>query len=608
METLRSWLSAPTIVNTNNGSPTTSPLTFNVFQAGGDPGITAVAVNFGDGTSDTNGTALPYADTHAYTITNGLTSQTFQVWATATNASGTGPQGTASVQILQSPTPVLYVNGQIVAGSTSPSSAPTVLISGHTGLTINASQSTGYIQSYTFANYTTSTTYLSGTATSYTGIGDAYAVHNQVLSVNVANTGAGADSTTWYFTISQPVPVLGLSVQNTMVNTVNGTLTTPSQTQTLSLNGGDTASSATLACGDGGTSTSTGSGCLPITVQHAYTITNGQTSQAFNVTGNASNDGGAAMQVAQQILVVQSPMPALTINGVAVTEGAAIRVSGGSPITLVGSGSTGYIENYLYQLGAGTLQSSSSLTDYTAATASSLFGQTMHFTVSNTGVGDNSSTLDFTLTPTAGTFQWTGLSGTDTHWTSGANWDVNNGLCPAHLDTVILTTAAAGANTTVTVDAPASVCAMSVADGAWTISGSSIAIGSGGLSYNSTSTSTISSNLSGAGTISVNAGTLILSGNVSNAVTVNSGATLQGSGSVNGPIGLLSGGTLSGPLCLTGNVNSVGGTIAPGGSTTMTITGSLALDHASALNFALGTPTAGNDNISISGAAFWTAR
>ncbi len=226
----------------------------------------------------------------------------------------------------------------------------------------------------------------------------------------------------------------------------------------------------------------------------------------------------------------------------------------------------------------------------------------MHLTVSNTGNGDNSSTLDFTLTPAANTFQWTGLSGTGINWSNGANWDVNNGLCPAGLDTVILTAAAAGANTTITVDAPAAVYAMTVTDSAWTISGNSIAVGAGGLTYNSTATSTISSNLSGTGTISVNSGQLNLDGSVSNAIAVNAGATLSGTGALAGGV-TLAGGTLTGPLHLTGNVNSVGGTITPGGSTVMTITGSLTTDPASTLNFALAAPTATNDNITVNGTA-----
>ena len=107
--------------------------------------------------------------------------------------------------------------------------------------------------------------------------------------------------------------------------------------------------------------------------------------------------------------------------------------------------------------------------------------------------------------------------------------------------------------------------------------------------------------LLGSGTLTANStsgGTLA----ITNALTISAGQTLKGTAAISAPTFTLNG-TLSGSLHLTGAVNSVGGTITPGGSTTLTITGSLSQDANSAMDFQLAAPTASNDNISITGTA-----
>ncbi len=150
--------------------------------------------------------------------------------------------------------------------------------------------------------------------------------------------------------------------------------------------------------------------------------------------------------------------------------------------------------------------------------------------------------------------------------------------------------------------------------GTLTINGNVTSAGgtlSGGVTYGSAVTA-----VSGASTISggtfnnsltVNSGaTLSVNATIApTAVTVNAGGVLQGNASITAPsFTICSGGTLTGALGLTGNVVSNGGAITPGGATTMTINGSLAMQSsASALNVELGSPTASNDNLSISGTA-----
>ena len=121
---------------------------------------------------------------------------------------------------------------------------------------------------------------------------------------------------------------------------------------------------------------------------------------------------------------------------------------------------------------------------------------------------------------------------------------------------------------------------MGITSGGWTISGNPITIGSGGLGYFSSSTTTISSNISGAGSITLSSGGLDLNGSVANSITVSSGAVLGGTGTFSGAVALaggqLAGGTYAAPVIATDGTIT-GGTFNSTltvGSGTLTVTGS----------------------------------
>ena len=277
-------VSAPTWYNTVHGTQTTPPLTVNVFQASGDPGITAMNVNYGDGTNS-NPSSLPYTTTHTWTIPAGTsTPQNFTFSAAATNAAGTGPAATQQVQILQSPSPVLYVNGQPVTNGS------TIRVLENTALNFTGALSTGYIEDYEYI--VNGNVLQNGPNPNLTVIPG---IHNLPWGFLVYNSGLGDNGSAFplNFTVTSPVPVFTLNVPATKVNTVAGTLATPPEPIVVSQSS-DPLTSGTLAFGDGSTTDLTGLTSTPTNFNHVYTITNGQTSQAFNVTANGANDGGVA--------------------------------------------------------------------------------------------------------------------------------------------------------------------------------------------------------------------------------------------------------------------------------------------------------------------------
>ncbi len=150
-------------------------------------------------------------------------------------------------------------------------------------------------------------------------------------------------------------------------------------------------------------------------------------------------------------------------------------------------------------------------------------------------------------------------------WATPSNWSPSSGY-PTVIDTATFNLSSTA--TTVSISGSQSVQSVTL-------------LGSGTLTANSTSGGTLA---------------------ITNALTISAGQTLKGTAAISAPTFTLNG-TLSGSLHLTGAVNSVGGTITPGGSTTLTITGSLSQDANSAMDFQLAAPTASNDNISITGTA-----
>ncbi len=189
------------------------------------------------------------------------------------------------------------------------------------------------------------------------------------------------------------------------------------------------------------------------------------------------------------------------------------------------------------------------------------------------------------------------------NWTAPGSW--TNAVAPTGGNGVFLSGAGSYA---INVDTASAVNAIGVTDnGVWSISGNAITLGSGGLTYLSTGSSTISAPLGGTGGLTVyngnltlggatahgytgatdvgTNGTLTVNGTVSgtSSVTINNSATLNGgvAGSIpTAPIALLAGGTLGGSLTVGGNITVTGGGTtanAPTISGSPVINGSLAL-------------------------------
>ena len=187
------------------------------------------------------------------------------------------------------------------------------------------------------------------------------------------------------------------------------------------------------------------------------------------------------------------------------------------------------------------------------------------------------------------------------NWTTTGSWD--NGV-PNSSKGVFLSGAGSHA---VNVDSPAAFVAMGVTNGAWSVSGNPISIGSGGLTYLSSGSSTISAKLTGTGGLAVYNGTLTLdtiahdysgatligtngtltvNSSIPNttSITVNTSGTLNGIATISQPI-TLSGGTLGGTLTVSNlAVGNSGGVIA----NSPTINGTVGLS--SGTLFLTGTP------------------
>jgi hypothetical protein len=171
----------------------------------------------------------------------------------------------------------------------------------------------------------------------------------------------------------------------------------------------------------------------------------------------------------------------------------------------------------------------------------------------------------------ADVYNWVGPSGGN--WTDSANWTGGSGLFP-------------GAGDTAQID-PSLNCAINV-NGSQSV---------GALDF------TNAGGLATGGSVLLNSGSLT----IGSAASVAGGQALGGSASIIAPLNL-SGGTLEGTLSITGNVNSIGGTIAPGGggaAGSINVTGNVTLNHASTLDYKLGAPgntgSGVNDYVNITG-------
>ena len=223
----------------------------------------------------------------------------------------------------------------------------------------------------------------------------------------------------------------------------------------------------------------------------------------------------------------------------------------------------------------------------------------------------------------AATFTWTG-GGANDNWSTGANW---GGTAPTLTSGTLVF--AGGIRLTPITDVNWSIAGMSFNStaGPFTLGGSQLTIGSGGILNSSTSTQTINNAivLSAAQTWSATSGNLVFGGNLNNGgslLTVTSALATSINGVISGTGGLTKRGvgtlTLTGSNSLSGTVTLSAGTLLLGSDTAVG-TGTLSLANAklqatggartlaNAVTLA-GSPTfLGSDNLTLNGAATLTA-
>ncbi len=390
--------------------------------------------------------------------------------------------------------------------------------------------------------------------------------------------------------------------------------------------GGTIAGTATLGGAlvvNGGT----GSGPLAVNTNIAPTtvsVANGGTlggtgriSQAISLSTGGTLTGTLTTGVVTSVGGVIAPNAGtLTVGGLSLDNATSLAYTLGSTSgSINASGGSVNLNNAILDITAGANFTTGS---YTLINNASALGGTLTLLAANLpldntfftyGQTEASGTVTLNVTRMAHTYQWTG-AGSDTNWTDGSNWDgpTGYGLYPSSIDTASLNfTATNPATTNVNVDQAASVTAMGFTSGSWNVGGQGIAIGSGGLNYQSTGTSVIwapitgstlnvlagslklqnAQTFSGPVTVGASSGTATLLVDASAAlytpsVVINAGGVLSGNGTINAPVTLAGGQLTSGSDTLMldgGNLTSTGGTIA--GTVQFGSSGAWVLTHSS---------------------------
>ena len=224
-----------------------------------------------------------------------------------------------------------------------------------------------------------------------------------------------------------------------------------------------------------------------------------------------------------------------------------------------------------------------------------------------TYAGGSGNDVVLTATP-GGAYDWSGTGG-NAAWSNAPNWTA--GLAPPSANTTAVSFGAAGTTFAPSVDAPWTVNRIDMTSRAYTISGSAITFagaaprlnasgatqaiaaplvlgaatavdnagplalqgaisGGAGLVKAGAGALTLSGASTFGGGITVNAGTLLVTGTVPGPVTVNMGATLGGTGTIAGAVGVNAGGFLA-PGLSPGQVNT--GNLALAGTAQFEIQG-----------------------------------
>jgi fibronectin-binding autotransporter adhesin len=202
------------------------------------------------------------------------------------------------------------------------------------------------------------------------------------------------------------------------------------------------------------------------------------------------------------------------------------------------------------------------------------------------------------------TYTWNTNSGL---WGTAANW--TNGAAPTNGASIIFAGAAGGASTNSSTVSSIAGLTFSNTAGSYTISGTALAVGAGGISNASTAAQTISNNLSlsANAAITAGAGNLTLAGNLTNggnAVTVGGAANTAINGVISGAGALTKSGagslTLSGANTYTGATTISAGTVVADNNAALGATnGATTVADGATLELSGGISSA--ENITITG-------
>jgi hypothetical protein len=420
---------APTVtVNPPTPNPTSTETTVTItFSISSSKPLTSITVNWGDGSALDSIPVTSNSDTHIYTSTGNLPTQSFTIIVSATSSAGTGSGSAYETVNDQPPT--------VAISTISPNPAPT-------GSTVtvgfSSSDPDGTVSSLTivWGDGTTPTT-LPGSATSathsYTSTGSVTSRAFTITLTATDNSGLTGSATS-SVVVNDKAPLVSVGGVSP-----NPALTGQQVTLTFSASDSDgTVSSISINWGDGTALTSLAGTSTSAT--HTYSSTGVGTSEPFNITLTATDNSGSTGSASVSetvndrppIVAVNnvSPNPALFGQTVTVTFSAsdadgsvsAIRVDWGDGTTPDNLPGTATSDTHSY--GAiGSFTITVAATDNSGSVGSGTISETVSSplapTVNITGVTPNPASTGQTVTVTFTVSSATPVTGITVSWGDG---------------------------------------------------------------------------------------------------------------------------------------------------------------------------------------------